>query len=225
MTTLPTITQYTGQVPDRTTMDKNTFANSVYYYLKYFNGTFTPQSNDFATKLNTLSGELTQVRDDTINAKNDAENAKNIALASANFDGEWDSSKSYTHPVSVIYNNVYYLSLQDSTGKEPDTNPTYWVSFNPEYNSQQNADFTCTPFYRYFVDTSNNIVNATIPSNTAEYTKISFEDLKGTFDTNKLVIKREDTNETIMGKAEDMEVTTKNISFVMIKVGTDWRLI
>jgi len=179
MTKIPKITQFTGDIPDRTKMDKDTFANSVYYYLRYFNDTFTPDSNTFADSLNTLTDEINQTASDIETAKNETFEAKNIALASANFAGKWDSNTAYKHPVSVIYNNVYYLSLQDSQGKEPDTNPDYWVSYNPEYNAIENADFTCTPFYRYFVDTTNNAVNATIPSNLAEYTKISFVDLKG----------------------------------------------
>ena len=58
MTKLPLIDLYTGQVPDKAKMDKDTFANSVHTYLNYFNDKFIPESRDWADKTNTLSDEM-----------------------------------------------------------------------------------------------------------------------------------------------------------------------
>ena len=70
MTNLPTIRKFTGQVPNKETMDKDTFANSVHTYLNYFNDVFVPDTQDFTDKMNTLEGEL----DDFLNDANDLVN-------------------------------------------------------------------------------------------------------------------------------------------------------
>jgi len=81
MTQLQTLTVFTGQVPDKSTMDKDTFANSVHTYLNYFNDTFTPETNTLVNDMNTLSGEIQTAADNAstseTNAANSATNASN----------------------------------------------------------------------------------------------------------------------------------------------------
>jgi hypothetical protein len=77
MTKLPKITKFTGLVPDKATMDKDTFANSVHNYLNYFNDTFVPESQDFTDKMNTLSDEVQTAAD---NAALSEQNAKTSEL-------------------------------------------------------------------------------------------------------------------------------------------------
>ncbi|BCD59635.1 SBBP repeat-containing protein [Nitratiruptor sp. YY08-10] len=78
MTQLPTLTVFNGQVPDKTTMDKDTFANSVHIYLNYFNDSFVPETNTLVNNMNTLSGEVQT-------AANNAEaSAQNAATSEAN---------------------------------------------------------------------------------------------------------------------------------------------
>lgn len=63
----------------------------------------------------------------------------------------------------------------------------------------------------------------TLPVSPSENDAIGFLDVKGTFDKNKLTIVR--NGKTIMGKAEDMAVSTKNISFGLRFTNNDWRLV
>ena len=73
------------------------------------------------------------------------------------------------------------------------------------------------------VDTSGGEVTVTLPASPANFDKVYFVDLKGTFDTNRLVVAR--NGKTIMGLAEDMEVTSKNTSFGLIYYNGDWRVV
>ena len=84
MTTLPTLTVYSGDIPNRKAMTREEFAESVYQYLKYFDESFTPETNDLVEKTNTLSGEIQTAADNAKtsedNAKTSENNAKNSEL-------------------------------------------------------------------------------------------------------------------------------------------------
>lgn len=66
-------------------------------------------------------------------------------------------------------------------------------------------------------------ITVTLPASPSENEVISFLDLKGTFDTNNLTVTRNGNN--IMGKGEDMVVSTKNISFKLRFTDNNWRLV
>ena len=63
MTQLPILTAFTAAVPDKLTMSKDVFANSVYVYLEYFNTSFTPEMIAHRTAMNTLSSEVQAASD------------------------------------------------------------------------------------------------------------------------------------------------------------------
>ena len=87
------------------------------------------------------------------------------------------------------------------------------------------SDFTCQHKYYYSVDTSSNSITATLPSNPNNFDVIGFVDLKGTFDTNNLIIAiPSGVSYTIMGLQEDMIVDVKNASFELIYYNGDWRV-
>ena len=127
MTQLPTLTPYGGAVPNKETMDREEFANAVHPYLNYFNRIFVPQMQSWSEKMNTLAGEVSEAAQTAQQASQTAEQGAQIAAAAANFAGEWDESKSYAHPVSVIYDGTFYISLRDSTGKDPEVEIDCWV--------------------------------------------------------------------------------------------------
>ena len=83
--------------------------------------------NNFATEANTLESNVNKL-------EQSAQNAATIADVAANFKGAWDSATAYTHPSAVIYNGVFYISLQDSTGKDPTTETTYWAVVKDQNN-------------------------------------------------------------------------------------------
>jgi hypothetical protein len=76
MTEIPKIEQYTGAVPDKAIMDKDTFANSVHGYLNYFNDTFVPDSQNFTDSMNVLQEELQNFQSDTNDLVNQADSIK-----------------------------------------------------------------------------------------------------------------------------------------------------
>jgi len=93
-----------------------------------------------------------------------------------------------------------------------------------EYNIKS-SDFNCVPRTYYIVDTSNGIVTATLPDNPTNFDYIGFADLKGTFDTNNLVIAiPSGATYTIMGLSENMNVDVKNASFELVYYNGDWRV-
>ena len=73
------------------------------------------------------------------------------------------------------------------------------------------------------VDTSGGAKTITLPASPTEGDVINFFDAKGTFDTNNLTVAR--NGNTIMGLGEDMVVDTKNISFGLMFINNDWRLV
>ena len=85
--TIPSVSPYSGVIPDKTTQTKIEFANSVHPYLSYINATFVPETNsmitiinNWTTEANALSTTVNQYLNQTISAKNDAISAKNDVI-------------------------------------------------------------------------------------------------------------------------------------------------
>ena len=99
-----------------------------------------------------------------------------------------------------------------------------WVNQQPTAEpsfSVETTDFNATSGSRYGVDTSSNIVTATLPATPATGDAIHFADAGGNYATNKLTLAR--NGNTIMGLAQDMDVTTNNQSFGVFYNGSTWR--
>ncbi len=113
MTTIPSITIYSGTVPDRTVQTSLVFAGAVGTYLDYFDEDFTPDTNDVVTAMNTMGGEM-----------------NDIAAATegfANYQGDYVAGTTYATGESVTYSGTQYVSKVDSnTGNTPDSSPTEW---------------------------------------------------------------------------------------------------
>ena len=55
--------------------------------------------------------------------------------ANAGFKGEWDETVTYNLGESVSYNSLVYVSLQNNnTGKNPESEPDYWVLLGKDYD-------------------------------------------------------------------------------------------
>ncbi len=98
---------------------------------------FNQRADDFLAHLPTLQQEMNTFGDqanalaDEMNAMaQNASNSENIAMAAANFKGEWDANTTYVHPSSVVKNGTYYLTLQDSTGQDPESTTGYWSVYD-----------------------------------------------------------------------------------------------
>lgn len=224
-TQLNKITQFSGQIPDRKKMDKDTFANSIPPYLNYFNNDFVPDSQTFTGNMNNIADEVNSTTAHIDNVKSQIDTIADRNFDLDKFQGDWDSSKNYTHPCMVKYNDLLWMSLQDSTGKQPDTSPDYWFRLDKYYYQYINADYTAKRYDYLLIDTTDSSINITLPANSTSFDEVFFLDVKGNFNNNNLVVKLGNTTDTIMGKAEDMAVSTKNINFGLIYYSGDWRII
>lgn len=75
------------------------------------------------------------------------------------------------------------------------------------------------------MDCSAGVANATLPQVPKKGVSIYFRDKLNTVNTtNKFTIKRFAASGTIMGLAEDMEITSPKASFSMVWDGSDWRV-
>ena len=87
----------------------------------------------------------------------------------------------------------------------------------------KSADYTATNKDFIYADTSSASFTITLPSSPGTNDRVSVVDAKSSFDKNSLVIAR--NGNTIMGLAEDMTVSTKNISLELMYHNNDWRLV
>ena len=78
----------------------------------------------------------------------------------------------------------------------------------------KSANFTAEARKNYFVDTSSNTVDATLPSSATIGDEIHFVDVSGTFDTNNLTVLR--NSHKIQGLAQDMAVAVERAGFTLV---------
>lgn len=111
---LPQVRQFSGQVPDKAKMDKDTFANSVHTYLNYFNDNFVPDLQDWTGSFTNAQDEIQQLVDSGANIKQDVNNLVTLAKNYANADKDVEvetgfySAKNY-----ALYSKDYMDSAQN----------------------------------------------------------------------------------------------------------------
>jgi hypothetical protein len=84
------------------------------------------------------------------------------------------------------------------------------------------AAYTAVPGDRLATDTSGGAFTVTLPATPTAGNYVEFSDGGGVFQTNNLTISR--NGSTIMGLAEDMTLSTNNISVGLVYNGTTWRI-
>jgi len=85
MTTLTTLTAYSGVVPNRAMQDDNARALAVFSFLQYAGVSLVTEINtNFVSKLNTLAGEIDTVAAQVAEDKNTIIEAKDITVAAKN---------------------------------------------------------------------------------------------------------------------------------------------
>ena len=97
-----------------------------------YNASIT-ELNSMKDELNTFATQTNAVRDEVNTFKSDTETAKNIAIASANYKGDWSAGYNgglgYSLNDSISYTDGYnYVSKVDNNTTEPTTltNTTEW---------------------------------------------------------------------------------------------------
>jgi len=96
---------------------------------------FMASLDNLAAELNTYKDEANTLETNVNDKEQSTQDAATIAHVAANFKGAWDSATAYTHPSAVIYNGVFYISLQDSTNQDPTTATAYWDVVKDQANS------------------------------------------------------------------------------------------
>jgi len=84
-----------------------------------------------------------------------------------------------------------------------------------------NSNLTGEVGNRYLIDTTNSVINFTLPATATDGDNISFAD-GGNFSINNLVVLR--NGKTIEGLSEDMTVSTENMSFELVYYNNDWKI-
>jgi hypothetical protein len=84
------------------------------------------------------------------------------------------------------------------------------------------SSFNATAGVRYAVDTSGNVVTATLPATPSTGDAIFFADGGGAFGTNNLTIAR--NGNTIMALTQDMTISNNNSSTGLLYTGSTWRI-
>lgn len=202
--------------------------------------TFSSELTTLISQLNIFKNQVNNARDEIVaekntiesykntteNYKNQTESYMNITKGVANYQGDYDSSKTYNIGQSVSYQNTIYISKIDNNQTSPvaGESSSEWL-YTPKTWTYKNinADYTVNPSEFLNIDTTSNEVSITLPSSPNENDRVGFLDVKGNFETNKIVVLR--NGNKIMGKEDDMEVTKNNISFVLKYNSGDWRII
>ena len=124
-TTIPTLTVYGGTIPDKNVMGAREFANAVHPYMNYFNITSIPEVQDWRDKTNEVSSQMNRLG-------NDMEVLGSVIQEYTQYQGDWDSSISYSLGDSISYSDGnLYISKQDgNTNNQPDIAPAYWYIIN-----------------------------------------------------------------------------------------------
>jgi len=112
---LPTIRTFSGQIPDKAVMDKDTFANSVHTYLNYFNNEFVPDTQDYSTKFEEARDEVEnfvnsgeQIKSDVSALVDSAQNYKDLAQKYANADKDVEVETGYYSAKSFALHSQDY---------------------------------------------------------------------------------------------------------------------
>ena len=187
-----------------------------------------PQLNTFVSEANTLGGNVS-ISESNVTAIESS--IKTLVDNAANYKGDWvtnyNSGVGYALSDSISYTDGNtYVSKVANNLVEPTslTNTTEWYFIAKGFvNVAVTANYTASANEFLQVDTTTVAITVTLPLSPAVNDTIKFLDAKGTFDTKALTIAR--NGNTIMGVAEDMIVDTKNISFGLVFINNDWRLI
>ena len=233
MTTLPTLTKYSGAIPNKATMDKNTFANAVHPYLNWWND-YIPTLEEWATNLQTLSSELQTLATDTEGFRNDAETFKNDAeSAKQGAETAETGAIQAKNDAQAIADGITAQLPEGTISDNTVGTDTTWSSSkiqqellaSGEFNTYSVVTSNKTIVAKEFcyVDTTAGEVIITLPTNPNDNDIVGFVDFKSNFDNNRLIVARNGKN--IMGLAEDLEVTSKNIAFKLIYKNNDWRIV
>lgn len=119
--TIPTITEYTGVVPDRRTQSAEEFTSAAVTWTDYQASVLAPDINATTIALNVATVGI----DDSVGL---AEEASFVAQAAANYQGAWFSGASVNKGETWNYNGIMWAANIDGAGIPQEG--ADWVSIN-----------------------------------------------------------------------------------------------
>ena len=145
--------------------------------------------------------------------------------------GDAASSNFISLQAPTVVGTDYTLTLPNAVASRDKSvltsNTSGVLSWEPaktfEYSTQASS-FSAVAFGGYFVNTTSNVVTATLPASPAVGDTIRFLDVAKTFDTNAFTVAR--NGKLIQGDAENLTVTTESAAFELIFSGDTfgWRI-
>jgi hypothetical protein len=117
-------------------------------------------------------------------------------------------------PVKAATQSGHAINLGQAQAAFAPINGQQWIRVT--------ASYTAVSGNRIASDTTGGAFAITLPASPTAGNYVEFADDGGAFGTNNLTIGR--NGNTIMGLAEDMTVSTNNISFGLVYNGTTWRI-
>lgn len=136
-----------------------------------------------------------------------------------------DGSNGVTTDAVGKTGNLLTLPASDgAAGQFLQTNGSGTLSFAAAGTSWQtkSADYTAVNNDYLLVNTSGGAVTITLPATPSTGDYVYFLDAAGTFQTYNLTVAR--NGETIQGTAENLTVSTNNVSFGLVYTGSTWQI-
>jgi len=227
MTTIPTLSAYSGEFPDRQVQDRDTFASNIYSYISWVGTLFATSFNVVAEKLNLLSGEINLAKDEVETNRNYVASAKDSieATMGATFTGDWNNADDFTNK-TVVFNGAIWVGLQSAIGETPTQNENWVLVRYIENVRSVTADCTAVMGDVLEISTLNNTVNITFPT-PVHGGRVTILDKDLNFETNNVNITL--VNALYYGQATTIELVDNTSSFTFVCVehtdGTfTWRI-
>ena len=146
----------------------------------------------------------TFLRGDNTFAVVDTTNASNLST------GTLPNARLSAVPNSALANSSITINGDTVSLGGTITTGTNWDT------TAKTSNFNAAVNDAYFVDTSSNVITATLPASANAGEEIRFLDIAGTFDTNNLTVGRNGHN--IQGSASDLTVATERAGFALVYV-------
>ena len=157
-------------------------------------------------------------------------NSATLSASSANFKGAWSSlTGAASIPFSVYHDNEFWQlinNLADITTSEPGVTGD-WVRIEMDKTADYTQTGAITVNSVWMADPSGGTVTRLTPVSPVEGQEFTVkDDTESATNTNKIIVDYDGVN-TIMGLAEDLEITTSKqfATFKFKAADNDWRLI
>ena len=179
-------------------------------------------TTSFKWKEDTTATNLTNLTDvDAVTGSDDGEVLYyDHALSSF----KWKPLVGNTDGLTEGSTNLYYTDIRANAAIDARVTNAYITSLNLPPNEQsfliKQADFNPDVGYRYGIDTSSQVVTATLPAGAVTGDSMFFVDVGRNFSTNNFTIDR--NGMSINGVASSIVLTTTGESIGLVKTGSGW---